>query len=59
MATTWREPGPPGRMIEVRCRDCGKLLFKIDAGRARVEVVCSDRRCKRYQTHQLTGRKDA
>lgn len=46
-------------MIEVRCRDCGKLLFKIDADRARVEVVCSDRRCKRYQTHQLTGRNQA
>jgi phage FluMu protein Com len=39
-------------MVDVRCRDCGKLLFRADA-RGRVEIVCPDRRCRRYQTKTL------
>jgi hypothetical protein len=54
-ATSWREPSPAHRLVEVRCRDCGRLLFKIEADRARVEVVCPDKRCKRYQQHRLSG----
>lgn len=53
-SSSWREPNPP-RMVEVRCRDCGKLLFKAD-GKGRVEIVCPDRRCRRYQTRQLQER---
>jgi phage FluMu protein Com len=55
-SSSWREPTQP-RMVEVRCRDCGKLLFKIDADRARVEVVCSDRRCRRMQTQSIGDRR--
>jgi phage FluMu protein Com len=40
-------------MLEVRCRDCRRLLFRIEAERARVEVVCPDKRCKRYQQVRL------
>jgi phage FluMu protein Com len=41
-------------MVEVRCRDCGKLLFKAaSTATGRVEVVCPDRRCRRIQTKQL------
>lgn len=53
-ASSWREPSLP-RMVEVRCRDCGRLLFRIDADRARVEIVCPDRRCRRMQTKTLDG----
>lgn len=56
VSSSWREPSGQGRMIEVRCRDCGKLLCKIDAERARIEVVCSDRRCRRMQTQSIGGR---
>lgn len=56
-ASSWREPPPGSRMIEVRCRDCGRLICKIDTDRARVETVCPDRRCKRYQVQQLPDRK--
>jgi len=52
MASSWREP-VPSRMTEVRCRECGKLLFRAE-GKGRVEVVCSDRRCRRMQTHTLS-----
>jgi phage FluMu protein Com len=45
-------------MVEVRCRDCGRLLFKIDADRARVEIVCPDRRCRRMQTRAIDERTD-
>ena len=45
------------RMVEVRCRDCGRLLFKADATAGRIEVVCPDRRCRRYQTHDLRSAK--
>jgi len=41
-------------MVEVRCRACGRLLFRIEAVRARVEAVCPDKRCKRYQQYKLT-----
>lgn len=58
MASSWREPSRP-RMVEVRCRDCGKLLFKIDTERARIETVCPDRRCRRMQTRQISDRGDA
>lgn len=40
-------------MIDVRCRNCGRLLLRIDADRARIEVVCPDNRCKRYQQHRI------
>lgn len=50
-SSSWREPSAP-KMVEVRCRDCGKLLFKADA-KGRVEIVCPDRRCRRMQTKQL------
>jgi phage FluMu protein Com len=42
-------------MVEVRCRDCRRLLFRIEAVRARIEAVCPDKRCKRYQQHRLTA----
>jgi phage FluMu protein Com len=51
-ASTWREPSQP-RLIDVRCRSCGKLLCRIDAEKARVEIVCSDRRCRRMQTQSI------
>lgn len=44
------------RLIEVRCRHCGRLLFKAEERGGRVEIVCPDRRCRRMQTHVLTGR---
>ena len=47
------------RLVEVRCRHCGRLICKIAAERARIEVVCPDRRCRRMQTHLLTGRDQA
>lgn len=43
------------KMVEVRCKDCGRLLFKANASSGRIEIVCPDRRCKRYQTHDLPG----
>lgn len=53
-ARPWRETAAPTqRMVEVRCRDCGRLICKVDTERARVEAVCPDRRCKRYQTVNL------
>lgn len=54
-ARPWRETAAPiaTRMVEVRCRDCGRLICKVDTERARVEAVCPDRRCKRYQTISL------
>lgn len=57
MSVTARaEPQP--KMVEVRCKDCGRLLFKADPAGGRVEIVCPDRRCKRYQTHELpSGRR--
>lgn len=56
MARPWREAATQPRMIEVRCRDCGRLICKVDTERARVEAVCPDRRCKRYQTISLPAR---
>jgi len=44
------------RLVEVRCRHCGRLLFRAEEKGGRVEIVCPDRRCRRMQTHQLTGR---
>lgn len=54
-ASSWREPAPAPRMVDVRCRDCNRLLFRIEADRARVEIVCPDRRCRRMQTKTLPG----
>lgn len=45
----------PHKMVEVRCRSCGRLLFKADANEGgRFEVVCPDRRCKRWQVVTLS-----
>lgn len=43
----------PPPLVDVRCRWCGRLLLRIAAEQARVEVVCPDNRCKRYQQHRL------
>lgn len=58
MTDAWREPSQsqPSKMVDVRCRDCGRLLFRIDAEKAKVETVCPDRRCKRFQTVTLRGK---
>jgi phage FluMu protein Com len=55
-ASSWREPAPLPRMVEVRCRDCRRLLFKIEADRARVEIICPDRACRRAQTKLIPTR---
>jgi phage FluMu protein Com len=41
-------------MVEVKCRDCKRLLFRIEADRARVETVCPDKRCRRYSVTLLS-----
>lgn len=54
--TSWREPAPAPKMVEVRCRDCKRLLYRIEAEHARVETVCPDKRCHRYSVKVLTPR---
>lgn len=56
---SWREPAaaapppPPSKTVEVHCRDCGRLLLRASPACGRIEIVCPDRRCKRYQVHHL------
>jgi phage FluMu protein Com len=57
-ATARAEQSQPHRMVEVRCRSCGRLLFKADAC-GRIETVCPDRDCKRYQTVTLPKTNDS
>jgi phage FluMu protein Com len=52
VASSWREPSQP-RMIEVRCKNCRRLLFRAEEKGGRIEIVCPDNRCKRYQQHRL------
>jgi phage FluMu protein Com len=41
-------------MVEIRCKGCRRLLCKLDAEKGgRVEVVCPDKHCRRYQVHAL------
>lgn len=47
------ERHPPAALVDVRCRNCGRLLLRIATEQARVEVVCPDNRCKRYQQHRI------
>jgi len=54
-ASSWREPAPPPRLVEVRCRGCGKLLCRIETERARIEAVCP--RCRRMQTRLVPDRR--
>lgn len=42
-------------LADVRCKFCGRLLFRAD-GLRRVEIVCPRRDCRRMQTIQ-TDRK--
>lgn len=52
-ASSWREPPPASKMVEVRCKNCRRLLFSADAvGRA--VIVC--KRCKVSQEVRLTTR---
>lgn len=39
-------------LVEVRCRKCGKLLFRTDSKAGTVEIACQ--RCSVTQTVQLT-----
>jgi len=39
-------------MIELRCKDCGRLLMRIE-GRARIEIRCPRRTCRVLQTRQV------
>jgi phage FluMu protein Com len=41
------------KLIEVRCKACGRLLFKADTSQGKVEIVCPGRGCRRMQTITL------
>lgn len=38
---------------DVRCKYCGHLFFKATGASGRIEIVCPDRRCRRYQERDL------
>jgi phage FluMu protein Com len=42
------------QMVDVRCKACGRLICRTDASCGKIEVVCPDKRCKRYQTVNLS-----
>jgi phage FluMu protein Com len=41
-------------LTEVRCKDCGRLLFRADAN-GRIEIVCHNRSCREIQTVKLAA----
>jgi phage FluMu protein Com len=43
----------PPTLRDWRCTKCGRLLFRAAATGQRIEIVCSDRRCKQYQVVYL------
>lgn len=43
-------------MRDYRCRKCGRLLFRSDAPRGRVQAICPDRRCRTAQVVDFGGR---
>jgi phage FluMu protein Com len=53
VASSWREPAPASKMVEVRCKNCRRLLLRAEPKNGRIEIVCPDNRCKRYQQHRL------
>jgi phage FluMu protein Com len=53
VAASWREPEAPKQMIDIRCKSCRRLLMRVEPKCGRIEVVCPDNRCKRYQQHLL------
>lgn len=40
-------------MRDYRCRKCGHLLFRSNAGHGQVQALCSDRRCRTLQVVRL------
>lgn len=42
-------------MVEYRCRKCHRLLFRAEAERGKVQVICPDRRCRTAQLIFLTS----
>lgn len=40
-------------MIDVRCTECGKLLFRAGAGAGTIEIKCWNRKCAIIQSIQI------
>lgn len=58
MAATARAEQPPKappKLVDVRCKGCHRLLLRAEQTGGRLEVVCPDNRCKRYQQHRLNS----
>ncbi len=49
------QPRPAPALVDVRCKRCRRLLLRAEPNSGRIEVVCPDNRCKRYQQHYLHG----
>jgi phage FluMu protein Com len=54
VASSWREPSPASKMVEVRCKNCRRLLLRAEPKNGRIEIVCPDNRCKRYNNTACT-----